>query len=325
MKLNSIAPAVFAIGLWSSVTVTVTSAEEEYTTAQCAKFGLLGFDIFAYDRYESFFNEDSTVTLAQSGTYKGPKNIEEYVRFADATSPLIASAKDLGDAGIFPSGFDPVEGTCKFTVYKAQSTTLSNDLSTNGDTINLLALRSVVYSIPKNIITVVRVYYTFKFLEAFFTRVATAPVFNFICDTLTGPSCVEVLPGDPDSFPTKKQCVKRLSELPIFEGTDGYFDSNNQGCRIVHAVFAATNSDHCAHISLDPAEDSKGNIKCQVSENVAVMDLFTADEIAAHKQVCADSPYVDDDCIRVIPNPNPKTSKNQKSKESKSSKESKRN
>ena len=40
-------------------------------------------------------------------------------------------------------------------------------------------------------------------------------------------------------------------------------------------MFALSNTNHCAHVSLTPLEDpSKGRIKCQVSEKIPVCELF---------------------------------------------------
>ena len=49
-------------------------------------FVQLKFDLFNYDAYNTYFDESSTVTLAQTGTYTGPDAIQEYVYFADENS-----------------------------------------------------------------------------------------------------------------------------------------------------------------------------------------------------------------------------------------------
>ena len=49
-------------------------------------FVQLKFDIFNYDAYNTYFDESSTLTLAQTGTYTGPDGIKEYVYFADENS-----------------------------------------------------------------------------------------------------------------------------------------------------------------------------------------------------------------------------------------------
>ena len=46
------------------------------------------------------------------------------------------------------------------------------------------------------------------------------------------------------------------------------------------AVFAAKNSNHCAHLSFKPMADPKGVVKCQESAQLQVSDLFSDDELA---------------------------------------------
>jgi len=47
-----------------------------------AKFASLKFDIFDFQRYNKYFRNTSTITLAAAGTYEGSEEIEEYIRFA---------------------------------------------------------------------------------------------------------------------------------------------------------------------------------------------------------------------------------------------------
>ena len=48
----------------------------------------------SYDLYESWYDDNSSVTLAQVGTYKGVDAIKEYVQFAyDSSPPLVGFAR----------------------------------------------------------------------------------------------------------------------------------------------------------------------------------------------------------------------------------------
>ena len=50
-----------------------------------------------------------------------------------------------------------------------------------------------------------------------------------------------------------------------------YFHALNlyrKSCRRLHAVYAASNGNHCAHLSFKPMADPKGQFKCQESEKV---------------------------------------------------------
>mmetsp|Transcript_475 Transcript_475/g.872 ORF Transcript_475/g.872 Transcript_475/m.872 type:complete len:519 (-) Transcript_475:184-1740(-) len=75
-------------------------------------------------------------------------------------------------------------------------------------------------------------------------------------------------------------CEASLANLPIVT-EDMYFDGNSQGCRALHSVFAAVNSKHCAHLSLDPKNDTDGKIKCQQSKGILPEDLFDEDDFAS--------------------------------------------
>ena len=63
---------------------------------------------------------------------------------------------------------------------------------TNGETWNYGVMYTAFYSIPKNNVPSIHVYYPTDFLEAFFTNLDTEEVRNFLCDVLTGSDCVNV-------------------------------------------------------------------------------------------------------------------------------------
>ena len=76
----------------------------------------LQFGIFNYDAYNTYFDETSTLTLAQAGVYTGPDAIEEYVKFADENSPYIQAKREYVQETTM-TGFDPTTNICKFTTY----------------------------------------------------------------------------------------------------------------------------------------------------------------------------------------------------------------
>lgn len=94
---------------------------------------------------------------------------------------------------------------------------------------------------------------------------ATDRIYDFICNDVLSETC---------DNPTTK-CMERLKHLPAAEPITGSVDGNSFGCRALHAAFALTNSDHCAHVALDPMEDTFGKIKCQQSKGEHPRDLFT--------------------------------------------------
>ena len=63
---------------------------------------------------------------------------------------------------------------------------------------------------------------------------------------------------------SKTPCIDDLESLPMLDPPP-YFDGKSQACRVLHADFAAENSEHCPHISFIPAADVNGYIACQNS------------------------------------------------------------
>ena len=69
------------------------------------------FNLRSFDLYETWFDDNSTLTLAQAGNYKGADGIEEYVRFVFPSSPYIATVGRLREDSSFVS-FDPEKRSC---------------------------------------------------------------------------------------------------------------------------------------------------------------------------------------------------------------------
>ena len=65
----------------------------------------------SYDLYETWFDDNSTLTLAQLGIYKGAGDIEEYVQFAYPSSPYIETVGRFRSDSSFVS-FDPEKRSC---------------------------------------------------------------------------------------------------------------------------------------------------------------------------------------------------------------------
>ena len=96
-------------------------------------------------------------------------------------------------------------------------------------------------------------------------------------------------------------CEAKLAALPLADGDMFYVDGNTKSCRKVHAVFAANNSNHCAHLSFKPMADPKGKFKCQESAQVPVSDLFSDDELATFATFVADVGFEPDQHWRLSP------------------------
>jgi hypothetical protein len=102
------------------------------------------------------------------------------------------------------------------------------------------------------------------------------------------PMIPDEAPMTPDETPiapsAMENCLAKYNALPSY-GTDdpdfplAYLDGNTQGCRVIHSVFARTNSDHCPHISFEADEDINGLVKCNESKKVLPSDLFTQQQL----------------------------------------------
>jgi len=256
-----------------------TSEEPQPTPAELCggAFVQLQFGIFNYDAYNTYFDETSTLTLAQAGVYTGPDAIEEYVKFADENSPYIQAKREYVQETTM-TGFDPTTNICKFTTYIVNGFDF-NPALTAGSTITHGYIINTHYSAATNKVPTVHLYFTAPFTEAAFMQLQTRKVDEFVCEILLGPVCMEELGDQAEQGLTKQKCLKRLSNLPLAEGEYHSVDGNSQGCRYLHAVFAQTNPSHCAHVSLIPAKDPKGNSKCQTSAGLSPDEFFTQTEI----------------------------------------------
>jgi len=282
--------------IFSYLISTIRADTPSYTPEQCDGFIQLQVDILNYDRYDEYFNEESTMTLAQSGTYQGPDQIEEYVRFADTSSPYINERYNYNMTYDI-SGFDPIDGVCTFLIYSTNGIRFNDNL-TKGGLINRGVIQKLYYSIPQNKVTTIYIYYTEAYLYAFFGLLDTDKNLQYICDILTGPSCADV--NELDGNLSTKKCMKKKLESFQCQKVGAYVDSNTRGCRALHAVFAEDNPTHCAHISLAPVEDVNGKIKCQESEGILPSDLFSEDEILSLEQMCLNDKQIGSaSCVKI--------------------------
>ena len=316
--------------LFSLFIPTIRADAPSYVPEQCDGFIQLQYDILNFDRYDEYYNEQTTLTLAQTGTYQGPDKIEEYVRFATISSPYVAEKYNYNMTNTM-SGFDSIDGVCTFLIYSTQGTRFDDNL-TKGGLISYGAIQKIYYSIPQNKVTIIHGYYSEAYISAYFGSLDTDENLEYICDVLTGPSCVDELNGNLSA----NECKKEIYKLPMLDD-GGYTDTNNRGCRALHAVFAEDNPSHCAHISLVPVEDVDGKIKCQESEGIMPLDMFSEDEILALEQMClSDKQIGSASCVNVsdqvvetppptaspskVKNPKPKKKKKGKKKPKKSKK-----
>lgn len=272
-NMNLPFPAKTALALLLLSSSLGWCAAQPYTPTDCIRqFTAFNFQGLNFTRYDEYYDDSSTFTLAQTGVYTGADAIEEYVSFVvPETTPTYWESRENFERqfGFVPGRFDPDAGLCVFSFVSSQSLTFNSEF-TNGDTLNFAAYRNIFYSIPDDNIQALTLYYDPSIIAATFSGLDTPAVRNFVCGILNGESCTDALGMDPKS-PWQEErdvekCEKRLARLPVLEGVNGdYADGNTQGCRVLHASFAVNNPFHCAHLAFEPTEDPAGVVKCQVS------------------------------------------------------------
>ena len=72
-------------------------------------------------------------------------------------------------------------------------------------------------------------------------------------------------------------CIDEMLAMPGAE--DGAIDGKSMSCRTLHGAFAATNSDHCPHMSFAPQYDNECKLKCQETKNRSYDKLFLQTEL----------------------------------------------
>ncbi len=269
----------------SALLITFHFSSAAISPEECAfKFQMLGFDAADYASYPRYYGNDSVLTLAEAGSYVGPKDIEEYVRFADPSSPYIESETPMYFK-IQLSGFDPIAETCTFLATSITRYTLDYRTATPA-TFEVGLLSKIKFSAKSNKIATLNLYYTKEYLEFVFAEILnTRKSRKSICSTLIS-NCSEV--HEMNYSPSLDKCVDILEEIPVLS-PGGMATGLDQGCRHLHAVLAAKNPAHCPHISFIPITDSSGKIKCQKSELASVYDYFSVMEMNIHNQLIAEN------------------------------------
>lgn len=254
----------------------VPAVDAEIMALCNAAFASLHFDPEDYYRYDTFFDDESTLTLAQAGIYRGPEGIEEYVRFAHESSPYVEN-HDILYSQTFLKSFDRENDRCKFMAHRVHRYEM--DPSTVRESTFLAGtLLQIEYDFVQNYIPSMDVFYTEEFLLFMFGVVFnTEKTRDFIC-SVSEKSC-----PDTNMDMSHQECLDELERLPIASGNASAISVTGRdfGCRALHAVFAQLNSNHCPHISFEPQEDSEGKVKCQKASPLSPSDLFDKEDLEA--------------------------------------------
>jgi hypothetical protein len=238
------------------------------------------FDIKDFDQYDRYFRDDSFMHLAQTGIYQGANNIEEYVKFAYAEySPyLLIDSVDPPPSNSFLRYQD---GQCEFLSLHKRKGFLDANNTNAIPPFDYIVMIKLFLDFKSRYLSRIHVYYTDDFLRVYFNVALNSDLTRkYVCEqVMTGP-CLSQL-----GITNVTECESTLKALPTAEGDNNYIDGNSQGCRNLHAAFAATNpTGHCAHLSFTPLADPDGKIKCQTSLATPPSDLFTESDFIAYRQ-----------------------------------------
>lgn len=245
---------------------TTDTNTSTFTPERCvAGFLGLDFNFRNFDRYDEYFRDDSILTLAQAGEYKGAEDIEEYVMFATESSPYFMDAKQSLLSTLPELRSLDENGICEFAFVSGTDYTMNPETTEYASEFTIAMLTRVSYDSVNNYIPNINVFYNVGFLSFFFEKILTSKqTRKYLCERVLNGSC---------NF-SINDCEEELNELDTF--TDGaYIDGNSYGCRALHGVFAETNpTNHCPHVSLDPMTDPNGNMKCYESYLIQPEKLF---------------------------------------------------
>jgi len=238
-----------------------------------------GLDLLETDKYDQWFNDDSTMGLAQAGVFTGPEAMAEYVDFTKSTyfslyEDLVSEKTRVVSA---------TRNECVVQVAVENKVQVKPEYSKSGKSECIIT--TVGYKLDYKMgllgsafnIRRTKVFYPQQFLvELFNNLIGGEGVTDYICDTVLRDSCPEVYKLNNL---TETTCKTMYDALPGVDGY-GYLDDYAKGCRILHSAFAAINPKHCPHMSFKPIKDYHGDLWCQKSGGVKAEDLFTKDDLA---------------------------------------------
>ena len=222
-------------------------------------------------------DEDSTLTLAETGEYQGPDEIKEYVKFVDVETVFFDIAKRMDKLVPTPVRLTEDECSILFTTTNKYQTNAQDD---NGQCIETVVGYTLHYSTSSFKMNRISLFYSRDFLSELFGKALDSDyVGGYICGVMEN-NCQETFKLNNL---TSGSCRSMYDSLPL-TNAKGYLDDKSKGCMILHSVSAAQNEDHCPHLSFIPQEDNKGRIKCQQSKETKPSDIFSTFELDTIKK-----------------------------------------
>jgi len=253
-----------------------------------ASYALSQFDLLDTDNYEKYIPPESTMTLAQTGTFVGPKSMAEYVDFT--RSKFFDFYLRYSDSEI--EVVKAKNGECEIMAAVQNKMQVKPKYSNSGEGVCVIALIGfkVLFTpglLGKGLsIENIKLFYPEKFLPMLFNDAIGGPaVTDYICDTVLRDNCQEVYKANGLE---EKSCKTMYDALPPTDEY-GYLDEKTKGCRILHSAFAETNKGHCPHMSFIPIKDYMGNYWCQESGGKKAEDFWSDDQLAFLKDAAINS------------------------------------
>eukprot|EP00581_Thalassiosira_minuscula_P002991 CAMPEP_0183742550 /NCGR_PEP_ID=MMETSP0737-20130205/64759_1 /TAXON_ID=385413 /ORGANISM="Thalassiosira miniscula, Strain CCMP1093" /LENGTH=840 /DNA_ID=CAMNT_0025978137 /DNA_START=297 /DNA_END=2819 /DNA_ORIENTATION=- len=250
------------------------NAYSEYTKTQKCLVELqrAKFDIYDTNRYFDVMDESSTFSITETGTWTGPADIKEYVDF------VLSDLFNLHDL-ISDRMVDLISATddeCVVVTNVINKVRVDKKFNPQGKCFIAPSHSSMHYSVKEGFkVKSIAVFYYKPALKLLFgDHFNTNEVRDDVCNIIQS-SCQETWKFNNLTMDT---CRSKYDDLPASD-EDAYVDGNSKGCRIIHSRFARINPDHCAHLSFEPEEDSKGRIKCQESIGQQFQDFFSKYEL----------------------------------------------
>ena len=248
-----------------------------------------GFFEMQFIDYENFYDDNSVMEVAQTGAYKGAEDIKEYVGFATfGVSPYIAGVPliDYADAQYLPVSYTKEE--CVLAVAVVNAVVMDPKTSAGHTYAHTLGskLNYTVIDAQTIVVNKVDFHFPVSFLLSFFSENFNAPgTYAYFCSSVMKSRCPDIY--EFNQCTTVDECIQDLKSLPFVEGSLASITGKSQGCRVLHASYAANNPNHCAHLSFSPKEDPNGQVKCQQDSGKTPEELFSSEEIAFFNNVGA--------------------------------------
>ena len=312
-------------GAAQNTDAALSSLDTSYYKRRCLRgYAASNFDLLDTDNYDKWMDDDTIMYLAETGTYKGPSGIAEYI----GGSVYFASSFVELESQMLPISFneticvahfsikidlttDPVRvgepvglaSTFGFTLYWTVA------VADDGVELNTTDVR------PSNRFNNYDENYDFKthrinvyFPNAYLRRLygvelETDKVRDFVCDVIMSPGCNET--RDLNQLSSHEECVTMYETL-LSTNMTGSMDDYTKGCRILHAVYALKNQKHCPHLSFKPQQDYLGITKCQISSGQVPSDIFSEVELDFIQQQSitygfdSQEQYIESDPVPVI-------------------------